>query len=207
MYKPWPGDTPRDRFVDQFEPDGDGYLYRYRNVGPARRVTEDEMDDFVSAFDRWQTWSSSIGFLAVSGLVIVSFWQPFGLPRAGGWWPLLGYGSVVLLFRVWNRASTFLAFRAPMRALADRPPMAASLPRIERRRLALDRTSEKDLIGLGVFAAGMLSFLILTTGWPTKPMALALTTVCIAMLTWALVQSARKWWWASPAQCLTPPAS
>ena len=191
MYKAWPSDTPHDRFVDQFEWDDGDFLYRYRNVGPAYRVTTDERDDFIEAYDRWERWLLPIAFALSIGLLAILFIMlpPLAPGRGNVTW---GVSSPVLGFTA-RWFGELLAFDAPRRKLQDRSPVAPALPDADRRRIALDRISVLNELFSAIAITALIAFMIFMTTWPARPIELLLIVGCGAMVVWSLVQATRKW--------------
>lgn len=190
MYKPTGYNAPHERFVDQFELDGDDWLYRYNNVGPAYRVTDSEKDDFVVAFDRREKWSFWIGLPLLLGLLMIAFFVlPSGTLRGSSAasifiGPLLGFA--------WRASSTFMAFRAPVHGLRDRTPVAPRLSNTERRRIELDQISYMDVAG-AAFAGILMLVLVASFGLPTRPMERLSLIFFPVLLLWAIIQGTRKW--------------
>ncbi len=134
-------------FVAQFEPDGQGFLYRRNRTGPAVRLNAEEHADFVSGFARslrlagWAVFGTTVFVGLTAGV-----WSAWAGTDVRPWAPL-GVGVLLLAFALivlwlWN---------APARQLAYRVPTAPGLSRDERRRQALAR------INYGVLAMGLLA--------------------------------------------------
>src|SRR6185437_16090333 len=66
-------DRVRQLFADQFEEDGDGYLFRMNLKGPAVQVSADERDAFVATFNRSftrLTWGLIATLTAFTGMLL-----------------------------------------------------------------------------------------------------------------------------------------
>lgn len=147
-----PGDNmdARKIFAEQFEPDGDGFLYRYRGKSAPIRVTAAERERFIADFNKrcgYMVWGSA-AFMSVAVLLSVLFKEELA--------PLLHgyqiYVFVVLLIpTMWilNRK----AYRAPAQELRHRIPVGVERSSDEVRRRAVARMSWGFLAGVSVFGA------------------------------------------------------
>jgi len=109
----------------QFEADGDGYIYRRYQKGPAVRVTEAERDGFLSEFDKsraridWMLYAGT-GLLLITTLALerlnegptASSLSSVVFITVGGLLVTLPYA--ICLRSIWN---------APARALKNRCPV------------------------------------------------------------------------------------
>jgi hypothetical protein len=149
-------DHVRRAFEDQFEPDGDGFLYRKSMRGAPVRVSAAEREAFVAAFVRarrrltWEMFGETLllmlGFASLS--VATGRDLPEGLFYAG-------MGALIALwFVLWLRNQS-----APARALERRAPVGRDRSRAEMRRLAAER------MGWGTIAASGLLLPLLAFGW------------------------------------------
>src|SRR5687768_4350793 len=62
----------RRQFADQFEQDGDQFIYRKSQKGEGYRITAEDRDRFVAEFDRrtrWSMWLLVVGVMLVLGAV------------------------------------------------------------------------------------------------------------------------------------------
>lgn len=193
--------TPRDRFVDQFEWDDDGWLYRWKSVGPGYRVKAEEMDRLVAAYDRGDKrafWIVlPILLLVWSVLFFVSPFKEIGSSDAG--LSGLRVAGVILFGPLIRRLVTFSGFRAPLRFLEHRIPVAPALSKAERRQIAAERIEPGGVIFAAIIGGGVLLVLIAVSGWSTKSSALYFVGLGVLLLCWALVESIRKWVLPRPA--------
>lgn len=142
----------RENFALQFTPDGLGYLYRRSGRGPAIRVTADERDDMVAAFNRGMRALFWV-FLFVAILLLLSFdFWPDLLPTGLG---ASQQGVVTVLVLVgfmigWWRLTTMAE-----RRVGQRTPVAPGLTRAEQHRFNFAR------LGWGVLALGAATTLAL----------------------------------------------
>jgi hypothetical protein len=128
-------------FAAQFARDGDAFLYRRSQKGPAIAVTVAERNAFVVAFDRW----IDIEILVVLFGGIIAVMLAFVV------FPLLAYPMIAITIGLGVVLAAVLlglklAWDAPARALAGRPVVAPALSRAEAHRL--------DVAALGWGAIG-----------------------------------------------------
>jgi hypothetical protein len=133
----------RASFARQFEPDGQGFLYRKDETGPALRINAQEQADFIAGYARALRRA---GWCMVATVVLGGFATGFyeGVPKV---W--MGGGMAVLMLAF--VAFTLWARRAPDRALRERIPAAPGLSKVERKRLAFAR------INYGALTIGLLA--------------------------------------------------
>ena len=128
----------RDLYARQFEPDGDGYIFRLKLADDGIRVTAAERDRFINAYVRGMNltiWLLLPAFILLSIGVIV--WEERVFPRgeAPTWIGMIG--GLIMLPIVWARA--FWLFKAPIRELgASRNPVPG-YSKADARRIALSR--------------------------------------------------------------------
>lgn len=138
MFDHGSGDRLRALFSDQFEPDGDGFLYRKNRVGTPVRVSVDERAAFVRGYARalrLAKWSLVPAVLILIGLLV---WLG---PDPGS-----HSGTVAIWMAVVAMLAPYLIFMqgaraAPARALANRAPAGDARSRREAGRLDLAGTS------------------------------------------------------------------
>jgi hypothetical protein len=138
----------REGFAAQFAGEGDGFLYRRNQKGPAIAVSAEERDAFVAAFSRWmdiQMLVVLVGGITAVVLAYVIF-------------PLLAYPMVAITIGVSVILAAVLvglklAWDAPARALATRPVAAPALSPAEARRLAIDQTTWSQMAVWVVWAS------------------------------------------------------
>lgn len=112
----------------QFEPYGDGYVYRANAVGPALPATRAEYDAFVRAGGRNLVLNLAGFFVSVIlAAVLTAHWFPSG-DEAGGF-VLMGLAMLAIGFGLYR--SIAWGMLAPQRALAGRTPVAPARTRQE----------------------------------------------------------------------------
>lgn len=148
-------DRLRQQFADQFQPEGEDYLYRKYLKGAPVRVSAEERQRAIAAFEqrfkwlRWLLLASAVAFLIPVGFVFVLF--DGEIPETGLYIvTAAGLGLEIAVFawavmRLWN---------APAKVFAMRSPVGRELTRDEVRRLGFARLSWGQL--LGGWAAFML---------------------------------------------------
>lgn len=147
---------PSDSFAAQFARDGDGFLYRHSQRGPAIAVSVAERDAFVAAFSRWmdiQMLVVLIGGILAMVLAYVIF------PAADYPMPGITVGVGVILTGV--LVGLKVAWDAPARALAERPHAAPALSSAEARRRAMARTTWGQIALPAIFAVYFLARYVL----------------------------------------------
>jgi FtsH-binding integral membrane protein len=128
----------REGFAAQFVPngDGDGFVYRRNQKGPAIAVSADERNAFVAAFSRWMDIQMLV--VLVGGIVAVVLayviFPAVDYPMVG---ITIGVGVVLAAVLLGLK----LAWDAPAKALATRPVAAPALSPEEARRLVLAQTT------------------------------------------------------------------
>ncbi len=134
-------------FAAQFVRDGDGFLYRRSQKGPAIAVTVAERNAFVVAFDRW----IDIEILVVLFGGVVAVMLAFVV------FPLLAYPMIAITVGVGVILAAVLvglklAWDAPAKALAGRPFVAPALSRAEAHRLDVATSSWRGIWAQVVWA-------------------------------------------------------
>jgi hypothetical protein len=145
-------------FAAQFAREGDAFLYRRSQKGPAIAVSVEERNGFVIAFDRWMDIEMLV--VLVGGIVAVML--------AFVVFPLLAYPMVAITVGVAVILTAVLiglklAWDAPAKALAGRPVVAAALSRSEAHRLDIVTSTWSQI---GSQAAISSLFLIRYAGHP-----------------------------------------
>jgi hypothetical protein len=149
-------DTARaDRlFAQQFEPDGDGWVYRRSRKGAAFRLTAYERNRFVREFSgsrRGSEWIlyAGAGPLMVGMIVLAKYRPDISLSSMSSLVAILaalfvlGIPYALRLRWIWN---------APIRELRGRAPIAVERSPAEMRRVRLARLTYGQL-ALGAFVA------------------------------------------------------
>jgi hypothetical protein len=149
---------PARLFAEQFEPDGSGYLYRRSRKGAAIRVTADERDRFVSAFNDSLligVWilCGGVGLLMV-GLVSAAKAGPAGSFNSIS--SIIGIFGATLIVSIPYFLHYWWIWRAPARELRGRAPVAPERSSKEMRQLRLARLTWRQL-GLATLGALLLA--------------------------------------------------
>ena len=179
----------RDLFGQQFEPDGDGFLYRPNHRVQPKRVTRAERNAFTEQFVRASnrmTWG--LAAVAMAAITVAVF---FDKTRED-----LGYGldfttaCVLVLVALFVPLYRYV-WRAPARALADRAPAGPARSCEEARALVLTKLRWSQLGG----AVAIAAFLIVSH-WPRDEFRIG-DWVWIGggglLVALVAVQAARKW--------------
>jgi hypothetical protein len=159
-------DRVREMFANQFEADGDGFVFRKNSKGAAIHVTVAERDGFVVAFNRrlrWMNWGLIAAILVlILGLVawdLTTNQEVFEAPM------YVGLGLILFVFML----GWFRAWNAPAQALATRSPVAPERSHDEFRRIAMRRMTWSQLgAAATAFAVGLWSLsrrIDLSAGW------------------------------------------
>lgn len=148
---------PHQVFADQFEPDGQNFLYRMSMKGPPVRVTQAERDRFVDSYARFYNRSSWALMAAMS--VLVGLWILHAVlsNEEPSFW-LFGLGMAPL-FLVYMAVHGW-AWRAPGRELRGRPVLGETRSGAEVRLVILKRTT----YGQFLFVVGAMGALLLKVG-------------------------------------------
>ena len=208
MYRSSPSTSPHDKFLDQFDWDGGDWLYRHRMTGAAYRVTDREKDAFVAAFDRQQRWLGWIGLAIFLPFMLWLIWATYFAALGDSQKEL----RAIAMVSVWPLVFTsrfaidHFTFRAPLRSLAQREPVAPGWSKEERRRLALGRIPAELLLG-GLVVCPILLAVFFVEGGLTSVIGRFFIVVFIAILLWAAVTGYRKWQFARADAAITSPTS
>ena len=126
-------------FADQFEATDDGnFVYRLSQKGAPIKVWSWERDGFIDAFVKARkraSWGLFGGMIALSVVATAIFGAPNDTRSEV--FIYIGVGLAVVGFFIFWR----WAWNAPSRALADRQPQGAALPKSDARRAGLKRMS------------------------------------------------------------------
>lgn len=176
-------------FADQFQPDGDDYLYRKGMKAAPIRVAKVERDNFVDAYRRHARigfWAMLLALILLSTLLIGVSMSNDAVDVETGTYAIVGFVSALFLW------SNFHAWNAPHRALRHRVTTGVALTKEEARRMALDQISYGQLAGVGV---GSFYFVWIAwdehggfIGWGRLWLGLAGLMMLVAV-----VQAFRKW--------------
>jgi tetratricopeptide (TPR) repeat protein len=193
-------DAARQSFADQFEQDTSGFVYRRSQKGEAIRVSVEERQKFIDAFNRNLSRSSLILsaslVLIVGGVVLCGIVTGWHVPDAA--FVVAGVGAMIpyLAYYRW-------AWGAPSRALEGRTPIARERSRDEVRQLTFQRMTYGNLAaaaggGLAVplIASGRHDLL---SGWGRLWLVFG-----AALILFAGVQAFRKWRFEQDNPALPP---
>ncbi len=165
----------REGFAAQFAPEGDGFLYRRSQKGPAIAVSAEERDAFVAAFSRWMDIQMLVvlvgGILAVVLAYVV--FPAVAYPMVG---IIIGVGVILAVVLIGLK----LAWDAPARALAARPVAAPALSSAEARRLAVAQMTWSQFL-LSAFWSAIFVLHYFSRG-QSRPWALVWLGLGLALL-------------------------
>lgn len=146
-------DQVRVLFSDQFEAEGDSFIYRKSMKEAPVRVSRSERDEFIARFNRnlrQLSWGILVGTLTllVAAALVISDPQGEFLEYT----IYVGVGGIVsisMLFYWW-------AWTRPARDVERRPVLGERRSRAEMRQLILERTSYRQLALAGVGGLALL---------------------------------------------------
>jgi hypothetical protein len=137
-------------FADQFELNGDAYLYRRSQKGAPIRVSAEERQRFIDDYARrlrYSTWGIVGGLIVV---IALSFWWTLStaseLPDAAMYAAIGAVAVACVGYAMWVQG-------APARELARRTPVGRERTREEMRRVLLARTTYRHLAALALTGA------------------------------------------------------
>ena len=178
----------REMFAAQFDADGDGFIYRYSNKGPAIRVTAAEREAFLKQFGR-SLWLM-VGLIIAA---ILAWFAAFAFYIGQDREPPEGLVYLGLVgIAAGSGAASYWAWRAPVRALRARTPVARAKTGEEYRREYLGKLGYGQLAFAGLFGVAV-PFLVsrdfdVFSGWNRLWFVFGGGLVIVA-----LVQAVRKW--------------
>lgn len=184
------GASPKARkmFADQFEPDGDGFLYRRSGKSAPIRVSGEERDRYIATYNGFLRYSFLALLLALFGLAIGETYLKSSGMTFPGW---SDYAAVIVLCALYFAAFHW-AWNAPARELRGRGAMGQARSRGETQRWMLARQSYWFLAGLALFwilvAIRRAQQPDLFSGW--NPVWLAGSLILVGMALFAIF---RKW--------------
>jgi hypothetical protein len=177
-------------FADQFEATDDGnFIYRQSQKGAPIKVWAWERDAFVDGFIKTRQRASWVLMLGMVGVAIAGF-GIFGDAKAPGSDSFLyiGIGILTLGFLLFWR----WAWKAPVRALADRQPQGPALAKDVASRAGLKRMSWGQFAWAGLIVviggARIASKVDILSGW--NRLWLVGGFLYIVLLSWRIWQ---KW--------------
>lgn len=171
-----------EAFEKQFQPDGDGYIYRKYGTGSAYRITSAERDEFIADFRRAMRWSM-IGLIAAT-LLFAAALSAFDLYESS--LVFFGFGIVTCL-------PLFLAIKrmyaAPEFRLQHRRMAMQAMSIDEQKRDALAQISYWQLAFaplLGLLVLGWIAEAVdVTSGWGR--------TAWLVPISFALLAAVQGW--------------
>ena len=179
----------RSSFAEQFEADGDAYLYRRFRKGAPVRVSARERDDFVANFERsykraYLTMIIGLFVLAI-GMIAITVAIGHELAKNVVYATIALWAAAFMLvhLRIWN---------APARALERRPAVGVERSRAEMREIMMSEGSYLKFFGLLAFFL-LLLFNLATQPEPLGYFDVALMTLYIAMIPMIATLILRKW--------------
>lgn len=185
----------RKIFADQFEPDGDGFLYRKSGRGAPIRVTAAERDRFVGDFNRrfrYVVWGSA-GAMMAAILLLLAFEAEL-TPIFHGYEIVIAPVLGILLIVIANRKT----YDAPARELRHRHPVGFERSRDEVRRRALARVNWRFLAGMAIFGAVYFASHVPKSGFDSGWGAMWIAGAVFYF--GAMIGAAyRKWWYGGTA--------
>ncbi len=177
------------KFAAQFEPDGNGFVYRKYAKDAPIPVNASERDKYIEDFNR----STKFRLWAVAGATILfilalSFYQvktsagPSGLPIYCGLAVILG-AYLISHYWAWNR---------PARELRDRGAIGEARSRVEMKQRSLARLTYGEIAAAAVTPLLLLLQVDLKrdlfSGWNLFWLVLVAAILCLVA-----VQAYRKW--------------
>jgi hypothetical protein len=178
-----------ESFADQFEQEGDGFVYRKSFKGAAKRISTAERDDFIASFRRsyrtmFWTWMVAI----FCGLFAYVGWTVYDDRETSEPTLYLGTIAFVGMFLI----SHYHVWGAPARALERRAPIGRERTRAEVGKLMLEKMTWGQLGGAAVLTAILMLNASakgdLLVGW--NRLWLAFAGFMIVMIS---IQAFRKW--------------
>jgi hypothetical protein len=106
----------RQNFADQFEPDGDFFLYRRSSRGAPIRVSAQERAAYIAAFDLWLRWCFWALFAGFTALILVEVIYFYPSSSQADWI----FGSGIAALFAFYMAAFLWAWNAPTRQLRGR---------------------------------------------------------------------------------------
>lgn len=181
----------RETFVDQFQQDGDAYLFRKALRGAAIRVTAAERDAFIADFDKSLRRSTRIFVLAIVAITLVAIGGAVALELAEPWMTIAITAPFIVALATFVTV-IIRSYGAPARSLAHRVAIAPPLTRSDARKMALDQLRWSHFASFAaLFAVATWQIHInwdITRGWGRIWLVLA-----AVMAIGIAVQAYRKW--------------
>lgn len=140
----------RKDFTEQFEPDGDGYLYRKHRRGAPIRVTKAERDQFVAEFERRVPYALG-GSILASMLVILAPLVLFPSILESDFQIIVVGAAVILSFVPFILVMSQLLSN-PARALNNRLTSGAPRTRAELSRLLRAKQTYGEIAAVAIAA-------------------------------------------------------
>jgi peptidoglycan/LPS O-acetylase OafA/YrhL len=135
-------DRLRQSFSDQFEPDGSSFLYRKWMKGAPIRISREERDEFVRAFNRRLRYSAwSIVPTTVILILLLAWLVPDTKSATANFATYFGIALILFPFM----AGYYWAWNAPARALVHRPEVGPPRSRQEARKIGFSKMTYGQL--------------------------------------------------------------
>jgi len=155
----YPDPTRAQRlFAEQFEPNGEGYLYRRSRKAAGIRVTSEERDRFVREFvdklrgSQWVLYAAT-GILMIGLVVLAKSRSAISLSSVPS---LIGIVAAALVLSIPYAARCWWIFGAPARELRGRAPVVAKRSPEEIRDYRLEKLTWGHL-GLATLVSAFLA--------------------------------------------------
>lgn len=153
-------DSAVTSFSEQFEPDGEAFVFRSRRRGAAIPVSAVEREAFVADFRRsfiWLTWGYTGALMAV--LVLLAIFVPALLDESNQLWIF----GVVIASVIPVLIVNHLLWDAPLRQLGRRPTVGKERSRSEAKRLFLSELGWGQLLASWAFIP--ITFIFSSSRW------------------------------------------
>ena len=176
-------------FADQFEPDGNNFIYRKHMKGAPIQVSASERAKYIRAFNiylKYASWGIAIGIIT-----LILFFATYSVMTATDLPDMdltVGLGLIVVLFI----GGHYWAWNLPVRELRGRGTIGEPRSRAEIRRLFLTKLTYGQIAAGAGFGVLMLFHIGskegLLSGWNIVWLVLGTT-----LLIMSAVQAFRKW--------------
>lgn len=143
-------------FAAQFQPDGNGYIFRRDRVGPGYRVTAQERDAILAEYDRLNTRSWFLAIIPVVMVLIGIGYNRLSPAQPIDLLPYVVLGAPALLVCV-TAATAFGSRAKSLSGFEDRNPDLPALTAAERNALVTPRQRLAFVGLLGVIGATIVS--------------------------------------------------
>jgi hypothetical protein len=182
-------DLVRQMFADQFEADGNDFLYRKFLKGAPIRVSASERDRYVATFNRHMKYL----IWGILGVTVVVCTAPtlYAIQTGTNVWDAANYAGIGLIGAAFM-ADYVWAWNFPARELRGRPTVGDARSRAQTRQLLLGRTTYGQIAAGAAIAVFLLARLgihkDMLSGWNILWAVLA-----VFILAAAAILAFRKW--------------